>query len=1053
MYKKILAGVIMLLSVNSFADTSTVNSTTENGVLQNDYVKAGVNKTTGTFGSGNNTAPGLMFDSTGTGTFNDSYDYLTPGSPFDGFSVKIDGVNYYNNNAGNYASISATGALVDGDNSLTWNGAWNHSGSSWGLQNTYTLGTTSPFIDIRTRITVGSAASDVWFAKYIDPDARAAAGDSSATDNVLGYGVIPNTNVAFSEATVSRYALGLYSTDSNVDAGISSWTQEADGYTGSKYYLPELDADGNYQWTSPGCETLAWGCPYVKATDENGDYILADYGTGDDTIGLSWHWTDVDVGDILEASYAYIFGPSAFAAADDALEGGAGGGDTTTTDSWGTLTDVGSATDAAESGGGDTTPPADPVYTYDYDSATYTDSLTAGSVNIIGEGLIAYYDEATGLYTTRSASFGGVLDMTRDSDVGYTVDDGTSGVENVIETFSRTVSGTHSDVMSDYTMNYDSAVYSDSGTTVTPVDIALTVSDDYSTRTGSDSATSDLTRTSIVPTDFTYDRTTVTNYADDFADDSGYSDTTYSQTTTSVVYDTYNLTVIEDFLRTVSVGVLDVEDTDVARFVDWDNFVSWSDVGSVETALVSITPASDLLTRSGYSVNSGVISRTSVVPTTITYDRTVTTVISDVFGAGSGYEDLVRELIETSQVTGIYDLLYSETYNRTVEVFVNDVLNNKFVFEDLIVKESQGMDEGTIRFDVIDPISTRSDFVETTEILWTVAGQEVYKVTTPTEFTYDRTVDVVVSNDFADSSAYSDFSTTTSTNSVVSSIYDIITEERRVRVAGVHGIIVSDVDYGRVAMDMNRNMDRYTTFGVLAIDRLNQKYGIYEGDTSLVKVGATKAFDNNWFVGAGMHMASQNVKGITSRVDSDSVQFGATAKYVDNKDWTVALNVQHTKTEMEKLNSPVMKISKFNDGILRSDRISVPNMPNIATKPSSTNTSASYLITTPGKYVKGIAGMTFGKEEYKDTESVVIDGLYHLQDESVKNSYNYGTVGAELNYGPAMLTVLHHSDEVDEVSFKLEKADDKKVIYLKVDRISTQLGDTNSVRFGMKYTF
>jgi len=1052
MYRNIFMSVIMSLAVFVSADTSTVNSTTENGVLQNDYVKAGVNKTTGTFGSGNNTAPGLMFDSTGTGTFNDSYDYLTPGSPFDGFSVKIDGVNYYNNNAGNYASISATGALVDGDNSLTWNGAWTHSGSSWGLQNTYTLGTTSPYIDIRTRITVGSAASDVWFAKYIDPDARAAAGDSSATDNVLGYGIIPNTNVAFSEATVSRYALGLYSTDSNVDAGISSWTQEADGYTGSKYYLPEFDADGNYQWTSPGCETLAWGCPYVKATDENGDYILADYGTGDDTIGLSWHWTDVDVGDILEASYAYIFGPSAFAAADDALEGGAGGGDTTTTDTWGTLTDVGSATDAAESGG-DTTPPADPVYTYDYDSATYTDSLTAGSVNIIGEGLIAYYDEATGLYTTRSASFGGVLDMTRDSDVGYTVDDGTSGVENVIETFSRTVSGTHSDVMSDYTMNYDSAVYSDSGTTVTPVDIALTVSDDYSTRTGSDSATSDLTRTSIVPTDFTYDRTTVTNYADDFADDSGYSDTTYSQTTTSVVYDTYNLTVIEDFLRTVSVGVLDVEDTDVARFVDWDNFVSWSDVGSVETALVSITPASDLLTRSGYSVNSGVISRTSVVPTTITYDRTVTTVISDVFGAGSGYEDLIRELIETSQVTGIYDLLYSETYNRTVEVFVNDVLNNKFVFEDLIVKESQGMDEGTIRFDVIDPISTRSDFVETTEILWTVAGQEVYKVTTPTEFTYDRTVDVVVTDDFADSSAYSDFSTTTTTNSVVSSIYDIITEERRGRVAGVKGLITADVDFGIVAMETNRHLGRYTTFGVFGIDRLDHSYGIYDGSTNLFKLGKTKVFENNWNVGVGLHLANNNFKGITSRMDSDTKQFGLTASYHTVDNWKIALNVQHAKTEIEKLNSPVMQIAKFDDGILLSNRISIPNMPNIATNPSSKNTSASYLITTPGKFVKGVAGMTFGKEEYKDTESVVIDGLYHLQDESVKNSYHYGTVGAEFNYGLAKLSVLSHSDNVDEVSFKLHKQDDNKSMYFKLNKLSTDFGDTNSVVVGIKYTF
>lgn len=129
---------------------------------------------------------------------------------------------------------------------------------------------------------------------------------------MLGYGVIPSTNVAFSEALSSRYALGLYSTDTNVDAGISSWSSEADAYT-------ENTVDGDGSLTN----------------------------SGDNTIGLSWLFTGISAGDILTTSYAYIFGPSAFDAAEDAITGGAGGGDTSTTDSWGTLEDVGSATDAA----------------------------------------------------------------------------------------------------------------------------------------------------------------------------------------------------------------------------------------------------------------------------------------------------------------------------------------------------------------------------------------------------------------------------------------------------------------------------------------------------------------------------------------------------------------------------------------------------------------------------------------------------------------------------------------------------------------------------------
>ena len=322
--------VAVAFSTSSLADTSSIDGTSGMGVLENSYVRAGVNKDTGTFGSGGNTSPGLLFDSTGTGTFNTSYDYLTPGSPFDGFSVKIDGTNYTNNNGGSTeitADTTPSGAFSaqDGTNTLTWTGS---VAGQFIISNRYELGATSPYIDISSRIIMNTAATDVYFGRFIDPDARAAAGDSSATDNVLGYGVIPSSNVAFSEATVSRYALGLYSTDSNVDAGISGWSSEADAYT-------ENTVDGDGSLTN----------------------------TGDNTIGLSWHWSSVASGDILTASYAYIFGPSAFTAADTAITGGAGGG--ADTSSWGTLTDVGSATDAAS---GASTPTlvstSDPVISY-----------------------------------------------------------------------------------------------------------------------------------------------------------------------------------------------------------------------------------------------------------------------------------------------------------------------------------------------------------------------------------------------------------------------------------------------------------------------------------------------------------------------------------------------------------------------------------------------------------------------------------------------------------------------------------------------------------------
>ena len=296
-----------LLSTTALADTSSMNSGVAGmGILENGYIRAGVNGTTGTLGSGGNTSPGLLFDSTGTGTFNTSYDYLTPGSAFDGFAVKVDGTNYTNNNSSGLGIAGDSNGLTDGTGTLSWTGG---VAGVFDITNSYTLGATSQYIDITSSITANTAIGTLSFGRFIDPDAVAAVGDSTITDNVLGYGTVPAANVAFSEAIVSRYALGLYSTDSNVDAGITMWTTDADSYTSNT-----ADASGG------------------------------NTNTGDNTIGLSWIWTGVSAGDIVTANYAYIFGPSAFDAATSAIAGGAGGGVDITT---GALVDVGSATDAA----------------------------------------------------------------------------------------------------------------------------------------------------------------------------------------------------------------------------------------------------------------------------------------------------------------------------------------------------------------------------------------------------------------------------------------------------------------------------------------------------------------------------------------------------------------------------------------------------------------------------------------------------------------------------------------------------------------------------------
>ena len=103
------------------------------------YIRAGVNGTHGTLGSGGNTSPGLLFDSAGTGTFNTSYDYLTPGSPFDGFAVKVDGTNYTNNNNSDLDIAGDSNGLTDGTDTLSWTGG---VAGVFDITNSYTLGAT-----------------------------------------------------------------------------------------------------------------------------------------------------------------------------------------------------------------------------------------------------------------------------------------------------------------------------------------------------------------------------------------------------------------------------------------------------------------------------------------------------------------------------------------------------------------------------------------------------------------------------------------------------------------------------------------------------------------------------------------------------------------------------------------------------------------------------------------------------------------------------------------------------------------------------------------------
>lgn len=364
MQKKILAASIAAL----FAS----NALGANVVLQNEFIKAGVNETTGTLGSGGNTPPGLQYDGTGSGTFSNAFDYLTPGSPFEGFTVRItDSTDTVistrtNNNAGNQASI-AGGAWVGVP--TTSSAIWGAATPEYNIRHTYSLPSMQTFIDISTRIEALSAMPKLYFGRFIDPDTRTASGDTSSTDNVLGYGAIPARNVVFSEAIVSRAALGLYSAAPNVGAGIGG---------------------GTNSWTTNPAVYYAGFSPYTSSG------ATVNFGRGDHTIGIGFLTESVNPGDIITFKYAYIFGPNAFGAASGAVSGGAGGGTPGTAPGGGTLVDVGSATDSA-SAPPPVTPPVTPP------APTVVSTTTVNNV-VVTENVVTSLPVITGSVARHTAS-------------------------------------------------------------------------------------------------------------------------------------------------------------------------------------------------------------------------------------------------------------------------------------------------------------------------------------------------------------------------------------------------------------------------------------------------------------------------------------------------------------------------------------------------------------------------------------------------------------------------------------------------------------------------
>lgn len=265
-------------------------------ILEGSYIKVGLNEF-GTLGSVNSTPPGILYDGTGKGVFNPDYDYLTPGSPFEGFAlsgfkggvafravnnndigegtdVKVDSFTLFN-------GVNYAGAGNTFDNRAVWIGNYDEH---FTITHDYHFNDDGQQLNITTTIEALADLTGLVFARFTDPDAVAADGDESETNNFQGSTGVAKNDLVYAEALVSKYVIGLYTKDSAThNSAVTNWTMDP------ALYL----AGGNI-------------------------------GHGDNTIGLGFNIGDLNFGQKFTLNYSYIFGTD-IAAALGAAGGGGGG--------------------------------------------------------------------------------------------------------------------------------------------------------------------------------------------------------------------------------------------------------------------------------------------------------------------------------------------------------------------------------------------------------------------------------------------------------------------------------------------------------------------------------------------------------------------------------------------------------------------------------------------------------------------------------------------------------------------------------------------------------
>lgn len=218
----------------------------------------------------------LRYDPTGTGVFSPAYDYVSPGTPFEAFAVYTGSGNAVNNNYNNSWNITGTTTAALGG--FDFGAIWSGSNSLYTISHLFFFNTGDQRVNITTTLTALTDLSSVRVSRAVDPDPDVGAHGSYDTNNQRGIAAqsIPVSDFVGSIGAVSGRPLGLY-------------------YNGSIAHNTGLAAS---------CCSVSSPDFYLAGGD------LGTSSSGDHGMGLGFRLGDMEQGQTISWTYAYVMGGS-----------------------------------------------------------------------------------------------------------------------------------------------------------------------------------------------------------------------------------------------------------------------------------------------------------------------------------------------------------------------------------------------------------------------------------------------------------------------------------------------------------------------------------------------------------------------------------------------------------------------------------------------------------------------------------------------------------------------------------------------------------------------